>query len=115
MATWKPDPSFYPSPRMAAKAAPETVAYVAAFAPTRMPPSAIAGVDVDPGSKTYSKIIGTTPMPNAGDELHHFGWNACSSCLCPNPTHPPVEGTTTMRSGTSDHPEPSTRTQTRRT
>src|SRR5262245_33673036 len=25
MATWKPDPSFYPSPRMAAKAAPETV------------------------------------------------------------------------------------------
>ena len=19
-------------------------------------------------------------MPNVGDELHHFGWNACSSC-----------------------------------
>ena len=22
-------------------------------------------------------------MPNVGDELHHFGWNACSSALCP--------------------------------
>jgi len=30
-------------------------------------------------------------MPTAGDELHHFGWNACSSCLCPNAPHPHVE------------------------
>ena len=30
-------------------------------------------------------------MPNTGDELHHFGWNACSSCLCPNAPHPHVE------------------------
>ena len=67
MATWKPDPSFYPSPRMAAKAAPETVAYVAAFDPNRKTPDAIAVVDVDPKSKSYSKIISTTPMPNAGD------------------------------------------------
>ena len=35
MATLRPDPSFYPSPRMASKAAPETVAYVAAFDPNR--------------------------------------------------------------------------------
>ncbi len=89
--TWKPDPSFYPSPRMASKAAPETVAYVAAFDPNRKTPDAIAVVDVDPKSKSYSKIISTTPMPNAGDELHHFGWNACSSCLCPNAPHPHVE------------------------
>lgn len=27
-------------------------------------------------------------MPNAGDELHHFGWNACSACLCPHAPHP---------------------------
>src|SRR6202048_2555178 len=91
MANWKPDPSFYPSPRMASKAAPETVAYVAAFDPDRKTPDAIAVVDVDPNSKSYSKIINTTPMPNAGDELHHFGWNACSSCLCPNAPHPHVE------------------------
>ena len=31
MPTWTPDPSFYPSPRMAMKAKPETLAYVAAF------------------------------------------------------------------------------------
>jgi methanethiol oxidase len=30
-------------------------------------------------------------MPNAGDELHHFGWNACSSCLCPYSPHPHME------------------------
>jgi selenium-binding protein 1 len=76
---------------MASKAAPETVAYVAAFDPDRKTPDAIAVVDVDPNSKSYSKIINTTPMPNAGDELHHFGWNACSSCLCPNAPHPHVE------------------------
>ncbi len=30
-------------------------------------------------------------MPNAGDELHHFGWNACSAALCPYAPHPHVE------------------------
>ena len=30
-------------------------------------------------------------MPNLGDELHHFGWNACSSALCPYAPHPHVE------------------------
>ncbi len=30
-------------------------------------------------------------MPNVGDELHHYGWNACSSCLCPNAPHPHTE------------------------
>ena len=91
MATWTPDPSFYPSPRMAMKAPPETLAYVAAFDPARKSPDAIAVVDVDPNSKCYAQIIGTTAMPNTGDELHHFGWNACSSCLCPNAPHPHVE------------------------
>ena len=91
MATWTPDPSFYPSPRMAMKAPPETLAYVAAFDPERKSPDAIAVVDVDPNSKSYAQIIGTTAMPNTGDELHHVGWNACSSCLCPNAPHPHVE------------------------
>jgi methanethiol oxidase len=91
MATWKPDPTFYPSPRMAMKAPAETVAYVAAFDPTRTLPDGIAVVDVDPGSKSYSKILNIVAMPNIGDELHHFGWNACSSCLCPNAPHPHIE------------------------
>ena len=88
---WTPDPTFYPSPRMAMKAPAEKVAYVAAFDPERKVPDGIAVVDVDPGSKTYSKILSTVAMPNTGDELHHFGWNACSSCLCPNAPHPHSE------------------------
>lgn len=43
-------------------------------------PDYLATVDVDPASPTYSQVIHRTPMPYAGDELHHFGWNACSSC-----------------------------------
>ena len=91
MATWTPDPSFYPSPRMAARAPAEGLAYVAAFDPERRGPDEIAVVDLNPGSSSYSQIVGRVPMPNAGDELHHFGWNACSSCLCPNAPHPHVE------------------------
>jgi selenium-binding protein 1 len=30
-------------------------------------------------------------MPNIGDELHHFGWNACSAALCPSAPRPHVE------------------------
>jgi methanethiol oxidase len=44
---------------------------------------ALGVVDVDPASKDYAKIVDQLDMPNAGDELHHFGWNACSACLSP--------------------------------
>ncbi len=91
MAPWTPDPSFYPSPRLAARAPAETLAYVAMFDPGRQRPDAIAVVDVDPKSRSYGQILGRTAMPGTGDELHHFGWNACSSCLCPNAPHPHVE------------------------
>ncbi|XXG78661.1 hypothetical protein AAC387_Pa08g2561 [Persea americana] len=40
----------------------------------------LATLDVDPSSPTYSKVIHRTPVPYIGDELHHSGWNACSSC-----------------------------------
>ena len=46
----------------------------------RETPGYLATVDVDPASPTYSQVIHRTFMPHAGDELHHFGWNACSSC-----------------------------------
>ncbi len=36
-------------------------------------------------------MVGEVEMTQAGDELHHFGWNACSSMLCPNAPHPHVE------------------------
>src|SRR5437016_566896 len=91
MATWTPDPSFYPSPRMAARAPAEGLAYVASFDPARQRPDELAVVDLDPASSSYGQIVGHVAMPGAGDELHHFGWNACSSCLCPNAPHPHVE------------------------
>ncbi len=92
MATWKPDPTFYPSARMAMQAPAETLAYVAMLnvAPQARP-DALAVVDLDPASASYAKIVGQVDMPNAGDELHHFGWNACSSALCPYAPHPHVE------------------------
>lgn len=43
-------------------------------------PDFLGTVDVDPTSKTYSQVIHRLPMPNVGDELHHSGWNSCSSC-----------------------------------
>jgi selenium-binding protein 1 len=64
---------------------------VAAFDPGRVSGDAIAVVDVDPASSSYSKIVGTVTVGTSGDEFHHFGWNACSSCLCPNAPHPHVE------------------------
>ena len=48
-------------------------------------------MDVDPASTGYGRLVGQTDMPHAGDELHHFGWNACSSCLCPYAPHPHME------------------------
>jgi len=92
MAQWKPDPTFYPSPRLAMKAPREQLAYVAAFNPNKDGrPDAMIVVDVAPGSSSYGQMVGKVEMPKAGDELHHFGWNACSSALCPYAPHPHVE------------------------
>jgi methanethiol oxidase len=52
---------------------------------------ALGVVDVDPASSTYGKQVGQVDMPHAGDELHHFGWNACSACLSPYAPHPHTE------------------------
>ena len=40
----------------------------------------LAVVDVDPSSATYCQVINRCYVPNFGDELHHMGWNTCSSC-----------------------------------
>ncbi|KAL8184770.1 UNVERIFIED_CONTAM: Methanethiol oxidase [Gekko kuhli] len=44
-------------------------------------PDYLATVDVDPESPTYCQVIHRLPMPYVNDELHHSGWNACSSCF----------------------------------
>jgi selenium-binding protein 1 len=87
-----PDPTFYPSPRLAMEAPAERVAYVALLNPAQDGrPDGMAVVDVDPASNSYGQVLSRIDMPNAGDELHHFGWNACSSALCPYAPHPHIE------------------------
>jgi methanethiol oxidase len=88
----KADPTFYPSPKLAMEAPKERLAYVAALnANGGIKPDALVVVDVDRASKTYNQILSRLDLPNIGDELHHFGWNACSSALCPYAAHPHLE------------------------
>ncbi|NMH97899.1 selenium-binding protein SBP56-related protein [Pseudonocardia acidicola] len=75
------DPTFYRSPADAAAAPAERLAYVVAFDRAGDRPDALAVVDVDASSDRYGQIVGWADMPTRGDELHHFGWNACSSAL----------------------------------
>src|SRR3954452_25385930 len=90
----RPDPTFYPSPASAMAAPAEELAYVVTLNTGTngdRRPDALTVVDVNPASSTYGTITGRLDMPNVGDELHHFGWNACSSALCPWAPHPHVE------------------------
>jgi methanethiol oxidase len=72
----------YASPKEATQAEREKLLYtVALYEGTAVQaPDYLATIDADPNSPTYSQVIHRTPMPYVGDELHHFGWNACSSC-----------------------------------
>jgi selenium-binding protein 1 len=76
------DPTFYPNPAAAIAAPPEELAYVAAFDPEGRAKDAMAVVDVADSSPTFGQVVGWSELPTAGNELHHFGWNACSSALC---------------------------------
>jgi selenium-binding protein 1 len=71
----------YHSPEDARQQPPEDFVYVAClYEGTGInEPDFVAVVDVNPQSDTYSQVVHRTPMPNVGDELHHFGWNVCSS------------------------------------
>src|SRR4051812_7972549 len=94
MARLTPDPSFYASPSDAASAPGETHAYVVTLNTGSNgdgKPDALGVLDLEDGSSTYGQLIGRLDMPEIGDELHHFGWNACSSALCPWAPHPHVE------------------------
>ena len=92
MPTWRPDPTFYPSPALAMEAPAEELAYVAMLnANGNGGRDAIGVVDVDPRSPTYAQLVGKVEFPQGDNELHHFGWNACSSHLCPFAPHPHVE------------------------
>jgi selenium-binding protein 1 len=76
------DDRIFATPADAQKSPPEKLAYVVAtYAGTDVKkPDYLATIDINPASKTYSQVIHRVKMPEIGDELHHFGWNACASC-----------------------------------
>ncbi|KAJ8947167.1 hypothetical protein NQ314_008668 [Rhamnusium bicolor] len=73
----------YASPLDAMKKGPrEEILYVVAVQPKQGggKTDLLATVDVDPKSPTYCQIIHRLRTGNEDDELHHSGWNVCSSC-----------------------------------
>jgi selenium-binding protein 1 len=92
MARLLPDPTFYTSPTTAIEAPAETLAYVALLTPeVNGKKDALGVVDTDPTSPTFGQLVGKLDLPNGGNELHHFGWNACSSHLCAHAPNPHAE------------------------
>jgi selenium-binding protein 1 len=85
------DPTFYRTPGDAIAAPPERLAYVAAFDPAGKVRDAMTVIDCDPSSSECGKVVGWSELPTAGNELHHFGWNACSSALCHQGHGTPLE------------------------
>jgi len=75
------DPTFYRTAADAAAAPGEQLAYVVAFDRAAQKNDAMTVVDVDANSDSYGRVVGWTEVHGRGDELHHFGWNACSSAL----------------------------------
>ncbi|KAI8468542.1 MAG: selenium binding protein [Monoraphidium minutum] len=70
----------YATPLEAKEQGPrERVLLVPCIVPDASRPDYLATVDVDPESDTYGQVVARLPTA-AGDELHHTGWNACSSC-----------------------------------
>jgi selenium-binding protein 1 len=76
------DPTFYRTPAEAIAAPPEQLAYVAAYDPAGTAKDAMTVIDCDSSSSGYGRVLGWSELPTAGNALHHFGWNACSSALC---------------------------------
>lgn len=60
----------------------EQLLYVVSVQPNLNEPHGdyLSTIDVDPNSPTYSTIIHRTYTNKPGNELHHSGWNTCSSC-----------------------------------
>jgi selenium-binding protein 1 len=82
--------TFYSSPEEAQKASPEEFLYLACLHEGTGvdKPDFLAVVDAESAA-----VVHETPMPNVGDELHHYGWNRCSSaCHGPDRSHLIVPG-----------------------
>ena len=72
----------YSSPLDAMKAPQEKILYtIAIYTGTGIQkPDYLVTIDCDRASPNFAKVIHRLEMPGIGDELHHMGWNACSSC-----------------------------------
>ncbi|KJH44898.1 selenium binding protein [Dictyocaulus viviparus] len=71
----------YACPKEALKAPKEKVIFVTC--PHTNPEvghDKLVAVDVDSNSNTFCQVLSSVTFPNKGDEVHHSGWNACSSC-----------------------------------
>jgi selenium-binding protein 1 len=82
--------SFHSSPQEAMQAPPEEFLYLVCLHEGTgvEKPDFLAVVDAEHG-----RIVHELPMPNVGDELHHFGWNRCSSaCHGPDRSHLIIPG-----------------------
>src|SRR5689334_1987125 len=82
--------SFHASPQEAMNAPEEELLYLACLHEGTgvEKPDFLAVVDAARG-----EIVHELSMPNVGDELHHFGWNRCSSaCHGPDRSHLIVPG-----------------------
>jgi len=77
---------------MASAAPAEKLAYVALLtASENGKKDALGVISTDPTSKDYGRLVYKLDLPQGGNELHHFGWNACSSHLCAYAPQPHVE------------------------
>ena len=82
--------TFDASPAEATRAPAEEYLYVACLHEGTgiEEPDFLAVVDAEEG-----RVIDRLSMPNVGDELHHYGWNRCSSaCHGPDRSHLIVPG-----------------------
>ena len=78
--------ALYRSPQEAMQGPAEEFLYLACLRDDA--PDFLAVVDTENG-----EVVHELPMPNTGDELHHFGWNRCSSaCHGPDRSHLIVPG-----------------------
>jgi selenium-binding protein 1 len=90
MPTPETPASFHHSPQEAIRAPQEEFLYLACLHEGTgvERPDFLAVVETEHG-----RIVHETRMPNVGDELHHFGWNRCSSaCHGPDRSHLVVPG-----------------------
>ncbi|KAJ9639623.1 Methanethiol oxidase [Knufia peltigerae] len=74
------DPTFYRNAAEAVTAPVEELAFVVAYDPDGKKNDALFVVDLKSNSPTWGRVVGKVEVP-PGQELHHFGWNACSSAF----------------------------------